>query len=86
MLRATHQSRLILRAGYTRHFEALRDAVTAALGARVRFTGSATERSTGWLEVTLPEYGDELLHSKKRGDGYIDQRRLDAIVGRLAAL
>ena len=47
----------------------------------VEWSSKATERSTGWLEVTVVGGDvDKVLHSKRAGDGYIDsQAKLDTI-------
>jgi len=47
----------------------------------VEITGEATPGTTGWLEVSV---NGQLIHSKKRGDGYVDsdakmQKILDAV-------
>ena len=49
-------------------------------GGEVEVTGEGTPDTTGWLEVQV--VGGELLHSKKNGDGYVDN---DAKLGKIIA-
>ncbi len=56
--------------------------------ADIDIEGIGTPTATGWLEVFI-DSSNELVHSKKNGDGYVDsQEKIDRIlaaVGKVVA-
>ncbi|KAH8860343.1 Selenoprotein W [Schistosoma japonicum] len=44
---------------------------------KLEISGEGTPQSTGWFEVQVVD--GPLLHSKKNGDGYVDNKKLERI-------
>ena len=55
--------------GYGSKYRRLSDELVEEYGNDIEVTGESTAGITGYLEVTV---NGELVHSKKNGDGYVD--------------
>lgn len=55
--------------GYAPKFQNLKEQLEGEFPDKLEITGEGTPDVTGYFEVTV---GDKLVHSKKGGDGYVD--------------
>jgi len=74
--------------GYGPKFRSLAKDLEQMFPNQLEFIGEPTPSRTGWFEVSI--VGVALIHSKKRGDGYVDKpekrkKIVDAISAALAA-
>lgn len=58
--------------GYAPKFKKLQEQLEGDFPDQLDVTGEGTPEVTGFFEVTV---GDELVHSKKNGDGYVDSEK-----------
>lgn len=64
--------------GYAPKFRKLKEQLDGEFPDKLDISGEGTPEVTGYFEVTV---GDELIHSKKNGDGYVDnEKKYDKII------
>lgn len=69
--------------GYGPRFQKLKKQLEQKFPGKCAITGEATPQSTGWFEVTV---NGQLVHSKKNGEGYVDNdKKLQKIYDAVAA-
>jgi len=70
--------------GYRPRYEAVKRAIDQKFPGRFDVIGEATPTTTGALEVDLTtSSGPKNLHSKLRGQGYIDAKKMEQILAEL---
>ena len=69
--------------GYRPKYERLKEALKKKISEPIEFDSYGTPNITGWFEV---EVNGTLVHSKKNGDGYVDNDvKLEKIVDAIKA-